>query len=302
MGEAIGVLAAVASSALGGAAVGATRFVAGIVDPLALGALRFGLGVVLLAPLAMAGKSTWPMRRDWPATAALGVLFFAVFPALFNASLRLTTASRGALALSTLPLLTMLVAAVLGAEALTTRKTAGVLVAVSGVAFALLAGLAHAPADAWKGDLLMVCAALCMAVYSVCSRPVIARSSPLPFTVMAMGAGASCLIAFSAATGGFLPLAAFGLPQWLAVAYLGVFGGAIGFYLWAYALARTTPTRVAISVTVNPVTAALVGAVLLEEAIRWNLLLGLVGVFAGIWIATTGPRLPGSGASKGQRP
>jgi threonine/homoserine efflux transporter RhtA len=73
----------------------------------------------------------------------------------------------------------------------------------------------------------------------------------------------------------------------MAVFYLGLFGSALTFYLWAFALSRTTPTRVAISVTVNPITAALVGAVLLDEPIRWNLIAGLVAVFLGIWIATT---------------
>ena len=58
--------------------------------------------------------------------AGLGVLYFALFPILFNASLIFTTAARGSLALSTLPLLTMLVGAALGSEALTARKTAGV--------------------------------------------------------------------------------------------------------------------------------------------------------------------------------
>ena len=50
---------------------------------------------------------------------------------------------------------------------------------------------------------------------------------------------------------------------------------------------RTTPTRVAISVTVNSVTASLVGAVLLGEPLSWNLAGGIATVFAGIWIATT---------------
>ena len=61
-------------------------------------------------------------------------------------------------------------------------------------------------------------------------------------------------------------MAAFGPPQWLAVIYLGLFGSALTFYLWAFALSRTTPTRVAISVTVNPITAALVGAVILTTS------------------------------------
>jgi drug/metabolite transporter (DMT)-like permease len=92
--------------------------------------------------------------------------------------------------------------------------------------------------------------------------------------------------------GSFAPVAAFEAPQWLAAVYLGAFGGALTFYLWAFALERTTPTRVAISVTVNPITASLVGATLLDEPLRWNLVGGIVTVFAGIWIATTAGRRP----------
>ena len=53
------------------------------------------------------------------------------------------------------------------------------------------------------------------------------------------------------------------------------------------ALQRATPTRVANTMTVNPVAAALLAAQLVGEPITANLVLGLVAVFAGIWIATT---------------
>jgi drug/metabolite transporter (DMT)-like permease len=215
------------------------------------------------------------------------VLYFALFPILFNASLIFTTAARGALALSTLPLLTMLVGAALGREALTARKTLGVLIAMGGVALALLSGLAFAPEGAWRGDLLMVAAACCMALYSIWSKPFIRRAGPIPFTAISMGIGAACLILLSWWRGSFAPVESFGPPQWIAATYLGAFGAALTFYLWAFALERTTPTRVAISVTVNPITASLVGAVLLDEPLRWNLAAGIVAVFAGIWIATT---------------
>ena len=77
------------------------------------------------------------------------MLYFGLFPVLFNASLISTTAARGALALSTLPLLTMLVGAALGSEALTARKSLGVLLAMFGVAIALLSG---APAGAFLAE------------------------------------------------------------------------------------------------------------------------------------------------------
>jgi drug/metabolite transporter (DMT)-like permease len=290
MTEVWGVVAAVFSSALGGTSIGATRFLVDAIDPLAIGSFRFGIGFLLLLPVALVQGHRWPARQDWPAVAALGLLFFAVFPILFNASLIFTTAARGALALSTLPLLTMVVGAALGSEPLTARKTAGVLVAILGVSMALLTGLATAPEGAWRGDLLMVSAALCMALYSIWSRPFIRRSGPIPFTTLAMAAGAAVLVTLSLLRGSFAPVDAFGPPQWLGVFYLGAFGSALTFYLWAFALERTTPTRVAISVTVNPVAASLVGATMLGEPLRWNLVVGIVTVFIGIWIATTQSR------------
>ncbi len=287
MSEIWGVLAAVLSSALGGTSIGATRFLVDAIDPLAIGSFRFGLGLLLLLPLALAQGTRWPPRQDWPAIAGLGLLFFAAFPILFNASLIFTTAARGALALTTLPVLTMAVGALLGSEPLTRRKTAGVLIAICGVSIALLSGLATAPDGAWRGDLLMVAAALCMALYSIWSKPFIRRSGPIPFTALAMAAGAAVLIALALLRNSFAPVAAFGPAQWFGVVYLGVFGSALTFYLWAFALARTTPTLVAISVTVNPVAASLVGATLLDEPLRWNIVVGIVTVFAGICLATT---------------
>ena len=294
MSEVWGVVAAVLSSGLGGTSIGATRYLVHAIDPLAIGSFRFGIGFLFLLPIACCKGDAWPSRQDWLGVAGLGLLYFALFPILFNASLIFTTAARGSLALSTLPLLTMLVGAALGSEQLTARKTAGVLIAMGGVALALLSGLASAPAGAWRGDLLMVAAALCMALYSIWSRPYIQRSGPIHFTTMSMGIGALCLVVVSSWRGSFAPVAAFGAAQWGAAFYLGAIGAALTFYLWAFALERTTPTRVAISVTVNPVTASLVGAVLLGEPLSWNLTGGIVTVLAGIWIATTTGRRAGT--------
>lgn len=287
MAEMWGVLAAVLSSALGGASIGVTRYVRDFADPLATGAFRFGLGFAFLLPIALINGGKWPARTDWLAVAGLGLLFFALFPILFNASLILTTAARGSLALSTLPLLTMTVAASLGVEGLTLRKTIGVLIAMMGVALALLSGLVSAPPGAWRGDALMFCAAICMAFYSVWSRSFIRRSGPLQFTTMGMGVGATVLIGVSAAQGSFAPVAHFGPPQWSAMLYLGLFGSALTFFLWSLALSRTTPTRVAISITVNPIAAAAVGTILLDEPVGWSLIAGVSAVAIGIWVATT---------------
>src|SRR3954454_14202257 len=181
-----GVLAAILSTALGGTAIVATRFLAGAADPITIAVLRFAGGAVLLLPLAPIKRERWPGQRDWPDGIGLALLFFGLFPVLFNAALIYTTAARGALALSTTPLITMLVAALLGIERLTLRKSVGLVLAMGGVAIALGASLSVSPLGAWRGDALMLAGAACMALYTVWSRPLIVRSGPIAFAVTGM--------------------------------------------------------------------------------------------------------------------
>jgi drug/metabolite transporter (DMT)-like permease len=170
---------------------------------------------------------------------------------------------------------------------LTLRKSLGVGIAVVGVVAALASGLSAAPAGAWRGELIMTAAVLCMAFYNVWSRPFIRRSSALGFLTVGMGAGAAALIVMASLTGRIASLESFGASQWIAGIYLGVGGGALAFVLWVWALERATPTRVANTMTVNPIAAGLLATQLVGEPITLNLVVGLIAVFAGIWVATT---------------
>jgi drug/metabolite transporter (DMT)-like permease len=287
LSERAGILAAVASSAFGGMAAAMTRYAVGASDPVMLAVFRFGLGFLLLFPVALSLRVRWPRGRDWIGVAALGIMFYGVFFVVYGEALVYTTAARGSLAVSTLPLLTMIVAALLGREAFTVRKTLGVFLAMGGVAIALAAGLANAPPQAWRGDLIMIAGMLSMALYNVMSRPFMVRSSALGYAAagMAFGSGLNLIVAWHG--GSFRAVHAFGAAQWAAALYLGLFGGALAFYLWVYALEQTTPTRVANTITVSPIAAAVLAAVLIGEPIGLSLLVGIAGVAAGIWIAST---------------
>lgn len=287
MGEWLGVAIALASSSIGGTAAAITRYLVVGADPVMLAILRWGIGFLCLLPCALLLRVRWPQRSDWPAVMALGICFFGLFFILYNIAVSYTTAARASLALATLPLHTMVVGAILGVERLTARKIAGVGIAVLGVAAALAAGLAQSPAGAWRGELIMTGAVFCMAFYNVLSRPLMQRSSALGFLTVGMGAGALVLVLVGFAKGSFAALAHFTTAQWIAGLYLGAGGGALAFMLWVMALARATPTRVANTMTVNPIAATLLAALLIGEPITPNLLIGLVAVFAGIWIATS---------------
>jgi drug/metabolite transporter (DMT)-like permease len=288
--QTIGVLIAIVSSCLGGSAAAVTRYLAGNADPITLAILRWGIGFVVVLPAALLMRAKFPPRRDWLAVAALGICFFGLFFILYNIAVGYTTAARAALALSTLPLQTMIVGALLGIERLTARKTTGVAIAMLGVFAALASGLHAAPPGAWRGEAIMTGAALCMAFYNVWSRPFMARSSALGFLCVGMGAGAAALILAGVLTGRVAVLANFNTAQWAAGIYLGIGGGALAFILWVMALQRASPTLVANTMTVNPIAAGLLATQLVGEPITVNLVAGLVAVFAGIWIATSGPR------------
>lgn len=283
-----GVAAAILSSALGGSAAAITRYIIGASEPVTIAAYRFGIGFALVFPLAIVLGSRFPQGKDRLRVALLGVLFFSVFFVFYNIAMSLTTAARGSLALSCLPLTTMVVAALFGRETFTMRKIAGVCIAIGGVAVALWAGLADAPPGAWRGDLVMAGATVCMALYNVWSQPLMARSSMLGFLALGMGFGAAASISFALGSGALLhSFVSFDRGEWIAAICLGVFGGAAAFYLWVYALERTTPTRVANTMTVNPIAASLLAAVLVGEPLGVNLLLGIAGVGLGIWLAST---------------
>ena len=300
MSERFGVLVAIVANSFGGGAAVATRYLADAADPITLAAIRFGGGVLCVLPLVMMLPVRWPPRQDWPAVAGLGFLFFAVFFIFYNMAFGLTTVARGALALATLPLITMVIAALLGVEALSARKTAGVLVAMLGVTVALASGLRDAPADAWRGDLIMGGAAVCAALYNVFSRTYINRSSALGFLTAGMAVGGGVLVGFAVLSGGITQTARFNVGQTWAALYLAAGGGALNFFLWVLALQRASPTRVTNTMAVVPLVGGLLAASLLAEPITFNLAIGLVAVVAGIWLATmegsvspTAPSPPG---------
>jgi drug/metabolite transporter (DMT)-like permease len=275
------------AAVLFGSSVVAVRVAVQEVPPLSLAILRFGQGGLLLVlVLVLAGardllRVKW---RDLPLLLILGAVLFTIFPVTFNASLRLIEASRGALILATIPLWSALLARAAGSERLSPRQLAGVFLSLVGVGLALAEG-----GLSWQGglgtlagDALMLVTALCGAAYAVLAQPAFARYNAVTVTTYAMALGTLLLLPAALLEGmvGVLPRLD---PQTVALlVFLGVFGGALGFFLWTFALTWLTPTQVAVYINLNPLVAMVLAAALLAEDLTIGFAAGFGMVLLGV--------------------
>lgn len=276
-----------------GAAIVATRSVAAEVGPATLAALRYAIGLASLLPFvwhararataadAQAASGAW--RRDGLRIVLLGIGQFGLLIALLNIGLRSVPAAKGALLFATFPLLTLVVAALLGHERLAWRRILGALLTLAAVALAL-------GPQAWRsggplgGELAILGSALCGAVCSVLYRPVLRRRAALPVSAIAMASAVVVLALVAPFEGAATTLPQLGLRSWGAIAFIGMSSG-IGYFLWLWALRHATASRVSLFLSLSPLTAMLLGTLLLGEPLQAALVGALALVAAGLWVA-----------------
>ena len=180
----------------------------------------------------------------------------------------------------------MLLAALLGREHLTAAKASGVLITLAGVAVALGETLfVEARAEEWLGALCAFAAALCGAVCSVLYRPYLERYPTLNVSTLAMLASVIFLAGLSLAEGFFSAPPMLPSSGMAAVVFIGLSSGG-GYLLWLWALKHTTPTKVSVFLSLSPVTAVVLGWLLLGEEMTFGILVGLAAVVSGLFIAT----------------
>lgn len=281
--------AAAGASICFGASVVSTRYVVPQTTAVVLAFLRYLLASACLVLVLRRRAFPAMPSRDRLQVALLGVLFFGVFPWSFSASLTHLPAAYIALVVAMNPIVTLALSVWRGVERLTTRSVLGQALAFTGLAIALAptgSSAVHATgSDAWIGYVEIGTTVLCGAIYNVWSRPLLARYDALAITAqsMLMGTVALAPLAFSQ---GLLTRVADVTPAgWANVLFLGTAGGALGFGLWIWALRHSTPSRVAVFLALNPITAIVLGVLLLGEPAGIRLLVALAAIVAGIQLA-----------------
>jgi DME family drug/metabolite transporter len=251
-------------------------------SPVAVGTLRVLLGGAILALIAgRTGRPTGP----WLAY-AVGALAVATYQASFFAAVDRSGVALGTLvAIGSGPVFTGIVAAVASSERPISRWYPATGLAVVGCALLLGPG-GDSELDA-VGLGLALAAGLSYAVYTVAAKAVLSRGVPGPTAMATFFLGGAVLLLpslFLADTDGLLSGRGIAMEVWLGVATT-----AVAYVLFSAGLHRLRSSTVATLSLTEPLTAALLGVVVLGERPGLVAAVGALVLLSGLVVITTGP-------------
>ncbi len=217
--------------------------------------LRFLVASATMALIGVFTRIRMPRGADVPGIVAAALFGITAYHLGFTFGEVRVSAGAAALIIASGPIWTALLAVAFLKERLNGWGWGGVAVAFFGVAAISLgegaAGFTFEPAT-----LLVLLSALSTAIYFVLGKKPLRTYSALEFTSYVIWFGTVPMLVFLPGLATQMPLA----PAWstCTVVFLGVFPGALAYFLWSYALARMPASTTSSFLYAQPVFAMLV--------------------------------------------
>jgi drug/metabolite transporter (DMT)-like permease len=144
--------------------------------------------------------------------------------------------------------------------------------------------------------LLTLVAVLATSIYFVWQKPLIARTTPISFTVASIFAGTLGLIPF----GLDLPIKMASVPhaQLWSAAYLGVVPTIVGYFCWNFALSRAPASKVSSFLYVQPLVASAIAWLCLGQVPTVATAIGGLLAISGVVLTVRSARAAPTSAGK----
>ena len=215
--------------------------------------------------------------------AVLGLLGIAANQSLFLYGLRHTTAINATILVTTVPVFTVLGSVLTGREPASRPMFAGVALAGAGAIYLIGPDRLSLAPDVALGNALIVLGMICYAAYFVYSKSVVGRYNPVTVSfyvmlfatlgVLPLGIGSIASMRFSEVSP----------TVWWWVGYIVLFPTILTYLLNIWALQRVSSSMVAGYIYLQPLFAAAVAPMLLDnERITTRTLLAGLAIFAGL--------------------
>lgn len=264
------------------------KYAVGYLSPEVISGWRFLLAALVLVPLVglREGLDWAGLRRHALPLVVMAVVGIGGFNIALFHGLRLTSPVNGALIMALCPALITVFSAALMRERVRGRQLAGLALGLAGVAVVVSQGsLSRLLAlSIQRGDLFVLLAATCWAVYSTIPRRFIHGLPPLQVTVGTIALGGVLISLFADLTQPhFFRVPPAGVV--VAVAAMSLLGSVLAYLWWNDGVKQVGAARAALFMNLVPVFAALIG-VALGQAVSMAQLAGAVLVVGGVWYAS----------------
>jgi drug/metabolite transporter (DMT)-like permease len=253
-------------------------------SPYCLALLRYLIASATLGIYALAtGMPLLPDRRDLPGIALTGFLGFSVYNVALNAGEVSISAGAASFIVASAPVFMVVLAFALYNERLSRWGWIGIALCFFGVTLISLASDGGLRIDIRA--LLVLLAALVQAGYSIGQRPYLKKYGAIRYTTYAMWAGTLFLLVFLPdlfhQIGNAAPRAT------LAVLYMGLLPGAVGYVAWSFVLSRVPASVAGSFLYLIPAFAVLIAWIWLGELPAVLSILGGLVVVVGVVIVNT---------------
>jgi drug/metabolite transporter (DMT)-like permease len=242
------------------------KFGATIMPPLGFNAFRIMLAGVAMFAVAVVWGGAPPKPRDVFVLIALGALGNGIYQVLFIEGLSRTRAGEAALVVGASPALMAIFARIRGIERVDRRRAIGIAMSICGVGLVVGRTASTGSRDgSLFGDLLVLCGAVCWAVYTILLIPYTKRINGFWVIALNLVGGVTILALYGVRQ--LLSISWLSLPRpaWGAILYSGLGGLFIAYLFWLYGIRRLGPTRTALYGNLQPLIALIVAWITLGE-------------------------------------
>jgi drug/metabolite transporter (DMT)-like permease len=244
--------------------------------PLTLVFLRVALGAAILLPLLRTRGIGFPKGvKGWTPFLAIGLLNNVIPFSLIVAGQTFIPSGLASILNATTPLFTVMVMAAAGEEALQARRVAGVALGLAGVIILRGWGTETRTGQA-LGILLCLGGALSYGFAALAARRLLKDSAPLGTATFQLVASTVMMAIVAAAVEQPWRLPMPDVTTWFAVLGLAVLSTALAYIVFFQILRRSGATNVMLVTLLIPVTAILLGWLVLDEPISMREIAGAI--------------------------